>query len=101
MFSINEISKEILDKFIKDALEKHMKTYIDGHTKKSLLIKHIKDQKKVKEKKLFDESVIKEEEPTNVMGNSSSSQGPIQTFDPLLGNIKKIIKRKIKKKDVI
>ena len=31
--------------------------------------------------------------PTNSMGASSSTQGPIQTFDPLL-KLKKILKRK-------
>jgi len=34
------------------------------------------------------------EAPTNAMGSSSSTQGPIQTFDPLLGQKKK------KKKDI-
>lgn len=43
---------------------------------------------------------IKEDEaPTNAMGDSSSTQGPIQTFDPLLGakKKKKILKRSIPK----
>ena len=39
--------------------------------------------------------IIKEQSPTNSMGGSSSAQGPIQTFDPLLGRKKKkkVLKR--------
>lgn len=39
--------------------------------------------------------VVKEQSPTNSMGGSSTSQGPIQTFDPLLrkGKKKKVLKR--------
>lgn len=39
------------------------------------------------------------EAPTNAMGASSSTQGPIQTFDPLL--TKRKIKRKVPAKETI
>ena len=42
-----------------------------------------KEMKKSKEKKRKN---IKEDVPTNSMGLSSSTQGPVQTYDPLLGD---------------
>jgi len=37
---------------------------------------------------------IQEETPANAMGNSSSSSGPIQTFDPLISKVKKMLRRR-------
>jgi hypothetical protein len=120
---INELSKDTLNKFITKALEKNAQNYVSGQVNKNIIQKHVKYTKvahaKIEKKdqaelkKIMGESaihtyikdavkrksVVEDEAPTNAMGNSSSTQGPIQTFDPLLGakKKKKILKRSIPK----
>jgi len=54
-----------------------------------------KEMKKSKEKKSKEKrhKNIKEDVPTNSMGLSSSTSGPVQTYDPLLGDKDKRKKR--------
>ncbi len=119
------MDKKTLDDYITKSLDKQMKSYIEGKANQALIQKHRKyvslahdkiDKKdKAELKKIFDESVLplkrkspsllerykqrmkmdEDEAPTNAMGNSSSTQGPIQTFDPLLGKKKKVPKKQV------
>ena len=122
MSLISKLDRKTLNDFLNKALEKQIQNYIEGNVKKHLIQTHQKytkisqdklaDQEKKDLKKVFKESdnalmksfrkILEDGEagaPTNSMGNSSSTQGPIQTFDPLLSPKK--VKRKIPPKDPV
>lgn len=122
MSLLSELDRKTLNDFLNKALEKQIHNYIEGNVKKHLIQTHQKytrisqdklvDQEKKDLKKVFKESdnalmksfrkILEDGEvgtPTNSMGNSSSTQGPIQTFDPLLSPKK--IKKKIPLKNPV
>lgn len=107
------LSKKTLDSYITKMLSKRVQMYIDGKVGAEMMKNHYKkvrvaqdkiDNKHASEiKKIFGESLvmkIQEEFPTNSMGASSSTSGPVQTFDPLLfhGERKKKIRNIIAKR---
>ena len=82
-----------IDKLIKKVLHDKLSHYITGKVTAEITRMHYGNKLKPK----VDKSVVKEEAPTNMMGNSSSTAGtgPIDTFDPLMKNKKKnLAKRK-------
>lgn len=102
--SLDKMSKPVkkkektIDDHIKDAMQKRMETHAKGTVNAQFLRQHIEDKNKdnLKNNKKLEKELgnlvtkvkIKEEFPTNVMGNSSSTAGtgPIDTFDPMLGS---------------
>ncbi len=124
MSLISELYRKTLNDFLNKGLEKQIQNYIEGNVKKHLIQTHqiytkiaqdkLENQEKKDLKKVFKESNIElamksfrkiledgsvAGAPTNSMGSSSSTQGPIQTFDPLLSPKK--LKRKKPPKESI
>lgn len=75
---------------VKISMLRQMEDYIHNKVRAHIARSH-ENMLRTKSKK----TLVKEEEPTNVMGSSSTSQGPIQGFDPLLF-IKAARRKKIK-----
>jgi hypothetical protein len=100
-------SKKLKEEQIDELSKKTLKSYIDkASSNPRSKVDHHKVTTTTKDPKAFKKSMnrlkgvdraskkLKEDAPTNSMGASSSSRGPIQTYDPLLGSKKKkIIKR--------
>jgi hypothetical protein len=120
MSVLPKIQKKLLNDLFKKSLEKNIETYVNNTVKSNILKNHTEMMRDAKEKEIkmnniaikkifkedniaieyFRKSIMEDGEvPTNAMGASSSTEGPIQTFDPILS--KKKMKRKIPAKENI